>query len=140
MFSLLDNGTADPYGASQPKKRKIKKAVTWAPPDELVKTVYIPKVKNTRKYIPTRKNKGKNKENRRRVLLRGVTSRMQSWNCGTISDGHGKRFYQDIAAIGRRYQGRWDESMLADYCWTVIRDTRASRHTKGNPKRNVLKK
>ncbi|PRD31204.1 UNVERIFIED_CONTAM: hypothetical protein NCL1_24079 [Trichonephila clavipes] len=84
-----DNGTADPYGASQPKKRKIKKAVTWAPPDELVKTVYIPKVKNTRKYIPTRKNKGKNKENRRRVLLRGVTSRMQSWESSSscVYDG-----------------------------------------------------
>ncbi|GFS55146.1 uncharacterized protein TNIN_185651 [Trichonephila inaurata madagascariensis] len=86
---LRNNGTADPNGESQPKKRKIKKTVTWAPPDELVKTVYIPKVKNTRKYIPTRKNKGKNKENRRRVLLRGFTSRMQSWESSSscVYDG-----------------------------------------------------
>ncbi|GFR16682.1 uncharacterized protein TNCT_650051 [Trichonephila clavata] len=75
---LRNNGT-DASGETQTKKRKIKKAVTWAPPEELVKTVYIPRVKNTRKYIPKRKNKGRNKENRRRLLMKDVTSRMESW-------------------------------------------------------------
>jgi hypothetical protein len=43
-------------------------------------------------------------------------------NCGAVSDEHGERFHQDISAMELRYQGRWDESMLADYCWTVTRD------------------
>ncbi|GFU71990.1 uncharacterized protein TNCV_2999731 [Trichonephila clavipes] len=47
-------------------------------------------------------------------------------NCGAVSDERGERLYQDIVAMEQRYQGRWDEAMLADYCWTVIRDTRAS--------------
>ncbi|GFX03684.1 uncharacterized protein TNCV_2112561 [Trichonephila clavipes] len=34
---------------------------------------------------------------------------------GAVSDEHGERFHQDIAAMERRHQGRWDESMLADY-------------------------
>ncbi|GFV67271.1 hypothetical protein TNCV_3670261 [Trichonephila clavipes] len=42
---------------------------------------------------------------------------------GGVSDELGERFYQDIVAMECRYQGRWDEPMLADYCWTVIRDT-----------------
>ncbi|GFU88257.1 uncharacterized protein TNCV_846501 [Trichonephila clavipes] len=45
-------------------------------------------------------------------------------NCGT------EMFHQDIATMERRYQGPWDESMLADYCWTPIRDTRDSTYKK----------
>lgn len=44
-------------------------------------------------------------------------------NCGAVSDEHGERFHQDIAAMETRYQGNWSPSMLADYCWTVTRDT-----------------
>ncbi|GFT29679.1 uncharacterized protein TNCV_4891031 [Trichonephila clavipes] len=55
-------------------------------------------------------------------------------NCGAISDGHSERFHQDIGTMERRYQGRWDELMLADYSWTAIKDTRASTY---NPKGNV---
>ena len=43
-------------------------------------------------------------------------------NCGALSDEHGERFHQDIAIIEKRYQGKWSPSMLADYCWTLIRD------------------
>ncbi|GFW16332.1 hypothetical protein TNCV_4264971 [Trichonephila clavipes] len=58
------------------------------------------------------------------------------------SDEHGERFHQDITAMERRYQGcRYqDESMLADYCWTVIRDSLGLWHTRGNPKGNVHRK
>lgn len=44
-------------------------------------------------------------------------------NCGSVSDEHGERFHQDISAMEKRYQGKWNASMLADYCWNVIRDT-----------------
>lgn len=43
-------------------------------------------------------------------------------NCGAVSDEHGERFHQDIALMEQRYQGRWNEAMLADYCWSVCRD------------------
>ena len=42
-------------------------------------------------------------------------------NCGAVSDKHGER-YQDISMMERRYQGHWNEAMLADYCWYKCRD------------------
>jgi hypothetical protein len=44
-------------------------------------------------------------------------------NCGALSDEHGERFQCDIAAMEKRYQGKWSSSMLADYYWTVRRDS-----------------
>jgi hypothetical protein len=44
-------------------------------------------------------------------------------SCGTLSDEHGERFHRDIAAMEKRYQGKWISSILADYCWTVTRDS-----------------
>ena len=35
-------------------------------------------------------------------------------NCGAMSDEHGERFHQDISAMERRYQEKWNASMLAD--------------------------
>ena len=43
-------------------------------------------------------------------------------NCGEVSDEHGERFHQEMAEMEKRYQGRWSTSMLADYCWTAIRE------------------
>ena len=42
-------------------------------------------------------------------------------NCGDVSDKHGERFHQDIAVMKKQHQGRWNPSMLADYCWTLAR-------------------
>lgn len=43
-------------------------------------------------------------------------------NLGAESDEQGERFHQDIASIERRYQGFWDENMMGDYCWMLIRE------------------
>ena len=43
-------------------------------------------------------------------------------NLGDVSDEHGERFHQDISEMEKRYQGKWNQSMLADYCWTLKRD------------------
>jgi hypothetical protein len=43
-------------------------------------------------------------------------------NLGAVSDEHGERFYQDIADMEKRYQGKWSGNMLSDYCWSIIRD------------------
>lgn len=45
-------------------------------------------------------------------------------NLGDYSDEQGERFHQDILSMERRYQGRWDASMMSDYCWSLIRETK----------------
>ncbi|KAJ8723247.1 hypothetical protein PYW08_003159 [Mythimna loreyi] len=44
-------------------------------------------------------------------------------NLGAYSEEQGERFHQDVRDIERRYQGRWDVTMLADYCWLLKRET-----------------
>ena len=43
-------------------------------------------------------------------------------NLVDVSEEHGRRFYQDIQVVEKRYQGRWDEAMMGDYVWILIRD------------------
>ena len=50
-------------------------------------------------------------------------------NLGAVSDEQGERFHQDMATIEKRYEGLWNESMMADYIWTQIRED-ATEHKK----------
>ena len=43
-------------------------------------------------------------------------------NLGAVSDEKGEPFHQDIQEMEKCYQGVWNESMLADYCWMLYRD------------------
>ena len=43
-------------------------------------------------------------------------------NMGSVSDEQGERFHQDIKCMEQRYQGFWNEGMLADFCWMLYRD------------------
>lgn len=43
-------------------------------------------------------------------------------NLGDLSEKHDGRFHQDIKEMETRYQGRWDVTMMADYCWMLKRD------------------
>ncbi|GBO17826.1 hypothetical protein AVEN_88309-1, partial [Araneus ventricosus] len=43
-------------------------------------------------------------------------------NCGQVNDEDGERFHEDIANMGKRYQGNWSTAMLTDYCWKLFRD------------------
>lgn len=43
-------------------------------------------------------------------------------NLGAESDEQGERFHQEMSEIEKRYQGYWDEQMMADYCWFLIRE------------------
>ena len=38
---------------------------------------------------------------------------------GKINDEHGKRFHQTIQTIEKRYQGRADERLMADFLWLL---------------------
>jgi hypothetical protein len=43
-------------------------------------------------------------------------------NLGAVSEEQGERFHKDIKTIEKRYQGRWDTNMMADYCWCLQKD------------------
>lgn len=51
-------------------------------------------------------------------------------NLGAVSDEHGERFHQDIKCMEQRYQGFWNEGMLADFCWMLQRDLPAKVYSR----------
>ena len=55
-------------------------------------------------------------------------------NMAAYSEEQGKRFHQDILDFEHRYQGQYNENMMGDYIWRLIREsdlhyTRKSRKT-----------
>ena len=59
-------------------------------------------------------------------------------NLGDVSDEQGERFHQDISDMEVRYQGRWDGTMFADYCWTIKRDDARGSHSRKSVKRHFM--
>ena len=49
-------------------------------------------------------------------------------NLGAVSDEQGERFHQDFMVMYERYQGRWDRNMMADYCWSIKRNSPEQVH------------
>ena len=47
-------------------------------------------------------------------------------NCGDYSEEQRECFHQDVKVMEKRYQGRCDTSMLADYCWMLKRDCKTT--------------
>ena len=60
-------------------------------------------------------------------------------NLGDCSDEQGERFHQDISEMEERYPGRWDEHMMADYCWSLKRDT-TGKHARQSVRRSFENK
>ncbi|GAB0098325.1 hypothetical protein DMENIID0001_140440 [Sergentomyia squamirostris] len=56
-----------------------------------------------------------------------------------MSDEQGEQFHQQIKEMERRYQGRWDHHMLADYCWSLHRDIPNAVHKKQSPKLKFIR-
>ncbi|CAK8690383.1 unnamed protein product [Clavelina lepadiformis] len=44
-------------------------------------------------------------------------------NMGAYSEEQGERFHQDIKDFERRYQGQYNESMMGDYVWALMRES-----------------
>ena len=59
-------------------------------------------------------------------------------NLGAFSEKQGERFHQDIKVMEKRYQGKWNVSMIADYCWNVIRKSWDFQHSRQSKKRKLL--
>lgn len=53
-------------------------------------------------------------------------------NLGQFSDEHGERFHQDILRMEIRYKGKNVIHMLAEYCWSICRETRGPYKRKSN--------
>ncbi|GBM55237.1 hypothetical protein AVEN_31542-1 [Araneus ventricosus] len=56
-------------------------------------------------------------------------------NLGAVIEESGERFHQDIKEMERRYQGKWNVSMIAEYCWMLQRDNLCKVHKRKSNKR-----
>ena len=59
--------------------------------------------------------------------------------CGAVSDEHRERFHQDISSMEKKYQGKWNCAMLADYCWTSASDAPPVGYKRGKKKKKKKK-
>lgn len=55
-------------------------------------------------------------------------------NLGSLSEEQGERFHQDIKEMEKRYQGRWDVNMIADYYWCSKRKTEKQNYKRKSNK------
>ncbi|GBN30125.1 hypothetical protein AVEN_270070-1 [Araneus ventricosus] len=56
-------------------------------------------------------------------------------NLGAVSEEQGERIHRYIKEMEIRYQGKWNVSMIADYCWILQRDNPCKVHKKKTDKR-----
>ena len=59
-------------------------------------------------------------------------------NIGAASDEQGERFHQDLKVMEERYQDRWDVHMMADYCWSIKRNSPQIEHSRKSYKCKFL--
>lgn len=50
---------------------------------------------------------------------------------GAWSDEHGERFHQEMSDIESRFNGQYTPNMLGEYCWFLVRDTKAIHKRRG---------
>ena len=44
-------------------------------------------------------------------------------NIGDYSEEQGEKFYQDVKSFEERYKGQYNESMMGDYIWNLVRES-----------------
>lgn len=54
-----------------------------------------------------------------------------------VRKDHGARFCHNIKETERRYQGRWNENMISDYCWMFKRDGPQNVHNKKSTQKSL---
>ena len=54
-----------------------------------------------------------------------------------VSEEQGGRFHEDIKVMEELYQRRWDVRMIADYCWSLMRES-PEIYGRKSPKRTFL--
>ena len=61
-------------------------------------------------------------------------------NLGALSEKQSKKFHQDVKAMGKGYQGKWNISRIADYCRGLIRECSDFHHFRQSKKGNYYNK
>lgn len=61
-------------------------------------------------------------------------------NLRDMSEEQGEKFHQDIKEMERRYQGQWNVTMLADYCWNLKRNEVGVSHKRKSGTRSLEQK
>ena len=59
-------------------------------------------------------------------------------NLGGMSEEHGECFHQDIKSMKALCQGRWDVSMMANYCWCLKCDCKSNKVARKAKRRKFL--
>ena len=59
-------------------------------------------------------------------------------NLGDMSEEHGEHFHLDIKIFETRYQGRWDVSMMVDYCWCLKRNCESRKVARKAKRRKFM--
>lgn len=59
-------------------------------------------------------------------------------NLGALSDEHGERFHQQLKSMEHRYQGFWDERMMGDYIWFLIRESDINSNKRQSKTKNFF--
>ena len=59
-------------------------------------------------------------------------------NLDDMSEEHGERFHQDIKSMETLYQGQWDISMMADYCWCLKGNCKSSEIARKAKRRKFM--
>ena len=59
-------------------------------------------------------------------------------NLRALSEKQRERFHQDIKIMKKRYQGRWNINMIADYCWCLMRDGENFEPSRKSKKRKLV--
>ena len=60
-------------------------------------------------------------------------------NCGAVSEEHGERFHQDVSSMEKRYQGKWNCAILADYSWTLASDAPTMEYKRQAKNKNITR-
>jgi hypothetical protein len=65
------------------------------------------------------------KEERMSLQLHFLYSLLDSFpqNLGEVSDEHSGRFHHDISIMEKQFVERWKCGMLAECCWSIVRET-----------------
>ena len=59
-------------------------------------------------------------------------------NNGNISNEHGERFHQDISQMGKKYSGKWNPNIMADYCLRITSATWSGKYKRWEKKKWVF--
>ena len=49
-------------------------------------------------------------------------------NMGDYSEEQGERFHEDVRSFEEQYKGQYNESMMGDYIWNLLRESKLTYH------------